>query len=457
MAKNEIKDMTTGRPISLLTKFFIPLLMGNLFQQFYSMVDSIIVGKFVGVNALAGVGATGAFNFLILGFAMGICGGFGIMFGQRFGARDYKGMRNYIANSLYLTVAVAGILTPITMIFCRQILLLMQTPVEILEEAYSYIIVILAGILVTMLYNIAAAILRAIGDSKTPLYALIGASLINIALDLLFVLVFHMGTFGVGVATVIAQGISGLFCFLYMFRKYEILKFHEGEYRADRLKMVHLMGLGIPMALQFSITAIGSVMIQTAVNGLGAIAVAAVAAGSKVSMIFSGVFEMIGMAMATYSSQNKGAREYERIKQGVKAGFIMAAIGCVVTITVVQLLGRQIALLFIDSGEVEIMDKIVLYLRFNSFAYPCLGTLLVLRSTLQGIGYSFIAMLAGVSELLGRGLVAFFMVGSLGFFGVCMANPAAWIFADIILVISYIYGIKKLNIEEKQWKAMSIT
>lgn len=452
MAKNEIKDMTTGKPITLLIKFFIPLLMGNLFQQFYSMVDSIIVGKFVGVNALAGVGATGAFNFLILGFAMGICGGFGIMFGQRFGAKDYKGMRNYIANSFYLTIGVAAVLTPLTMIFCRQILILMQTPEEILEEAYSYIIVILAGIIVTMLYNIAAAILRAIGDSKTPLYALIGASLLNIGLDLLFVLVFHMGTFGVGVATVIAQGVSGLVCIIYMFRKYEILQFHKGEYRADTLKMVHLMGLGIPMALQFSITAIGSVMIQTAVNGLGAIAVAAIAAGSKVSMVFAGVFEMIGMAMATYSSQNKGAREYGRIKQGVKAGFIMTAAGCVVTITIVQLLGREIALLFIDSSEVDIMDKIMLYLRFNSFAYPCLGTLLVLRSTLQGIGYSFIAMLAGVSELLGRGLVAFCMVGSLGYFGVCMANPAAWIFADIILVISYIYAVKKMNIEEKQWK-----
>lgn len=452
MAKNEIKDMTTGKPITLLIKFFIPLLMGNLFQQFYSMVDSIIVGKFVGVNALAGVGATGAFNFLILGFAMGICGGFGIMFGQRFGAKDYKGMRNYIANSFYLTVAVAAVLTPLTMIFCRQILILMQTPEEILEEAYSYIIVILAGIIVTMLYNIAAAILRAIGDSQTPLYALIGASLLNIGLDLLFVLVFHMGTFGVGVATVIAQGVSGLVCIIYMFRKYEILQFHKGEYRTDTLKMVHLMGLGIPMALQFSITAIGSVMIQTAVNGLGAIAVAAIAAGSKVSMVFAGVFEMIGMAIATYSSQNKGAREYGRIKQGVKAGFIMTAVGCVVTITIVQLLGKEIALLFIDSSEVDIMDKIMLYLRFNSVAYPCLGTLLVLRSTLQGIGYSFIAMLAGVSELLGRGLVAFCMVGSLGYFGVCMANPAAWLFADIILVISYIYAIKKMNMEEKQWK-----
>ncbi len=449
MAKEMTRDMTVGRPISLLFKFFIPLMLGNIFQQFYSMIDSIVVGKFVGVNALAGVGATGAINFLILGFAIGICGGFGIMFGQRFGAKDYKGMRNYIANALYLTAGIAAILTPLTVIFCKPILIWMKTPDEILNEAYSFIVVIFAGIIVTMMYNIAAAILRAIGDSKTPLYALMGASLVNIVLDLIFVLVFHMGTMGVGIATVIAQGVSGAFCIMYMFKKYDILKFKPGEMKVDPLKMVHLMGLGIPMALQFSITAIGSVIMQSAINGLGAVAVASVAAGSRVSMIFCGVFEMIGMSLATYSSQNKGAKKYSRIKEGVKAGAIMAAVGCVITILVVQLFGKQIALLFINESELEIMDNIVLFLRFNSFCYPTLALLLVLRNVLQGIGYSFIAMMAGVSELVGRVIVAFGLVGPLGFMGVCMSNPAAWLLADAILIASYIYAVKQMNKEER--------
>lgn len=439
------KDMTSGKPLSLIFKFFIPLLLGNLFQQFYSMVDSIIVGKFVGVNALAGVGATGAFNFLILGFAMGICGGFGIMFGQRFGAKDLNGLRNYIANSYYLTIIISAILTPLTMIYCRKILLLMNTPEEILEDAYWYIIVILAGIAVNMFYNIAAAILRSIGDSKTPLYALVGASLLNIVLDLVFVIVFHMGTFGAGVATVIAQAISGLICLVYMYKKYEILRFQPGEMRVDSTKMVYLLGTGIPMALQFSITAVGTVIMQSAVNGLGSIAVAAMTAGSKISMFFNGALEMIGMSMATYCSQNKGAKEYKRIKQGVSAGFVLSAIACVIIITVVQIFGHQVALLFIDESESQIMEYIIMYLRYNSYAFPLLGTLFVLRNALQGMGYSFIAMFAGVSELIGRAIVAFVLVSRIGFLGACIANPAAWLMADLILIVSYMYAVSNMN------------
>ncbi|MEG1741389.1 MAG: MATE family efflux transporter [Acetivibrio sp.] len=445
-----VKDMTTGKPLPLIFRFFIPLLLGNLFQQFYSMVDSIIVGKFVGVNALAGVGATGALNFLILGFAMGICGGFGIMFGQKFGAKDYKGMRNYIANAYYLTLAISGVLTPLTMIFCRKILVLMKTPDEIMEEAYAYIIVILAGIVVSMFYNIAAAVLRAIGDSKTPLYALIGASILNIGLDLLFVLEFHMGTFGVGLDTVISQGVSGFVCIIYMYKKYEILQFQKGEKKADATKMVHLLGTGIPMALQFSITAIGSIIIQSAVNSLGAIAVAAMTAGSKINMLFSGALEMIGMSVATYCSQNRGAREDKRIRSGVRSGIFLTCISCGIVITIIQLLGKEIALLFIDESQVQIMKYIIMFLKYNSDCFLLLGILFVMRNALQGMGYSFIAMFAGVSELIGRLVVAFALVETMGFEGVCLANPVAWFLADVILVLSYVYAVKKMKEKEKQ-------
>lgn len=448
MANNLTKDMTSGKPLTLIFKFFIPLFLGNIFQQFYSMVDSIIVGKFVGVDALAGVGATGAFNFLILGFAMGICGGFGIMFGQRFGAKDYRGMRNYIANSYYLTIVISAILTPITMIYCRKILILMKTPQRILDEAYWYIIIILAGIVVSMFYNIAASILRSVGDSKTPLFALILASILNIILDLIFVLVFKLETLGVGIATVIAQAVSAIFCFVYMYKKYEILQFLPGEKRVDFTKMMYLLGTGIPMALQFSITAVGSIIIQSAVNSLGSIAVAAMTAGSKISMFFTGALEMIGMALATFCSQNKGAKEYDRIKTGINCGLFLMSISSVVIIAIVLLGGHQVALLFIDESEVQIMEYIMVYLKYNAITVPLLGLLFVLRNSLQGMGYSFIAMFAGVSELVGRAAVAFGFVDSMGFEGICIANPAAWFLADVILILSYFYALKQMNKEK---------
>lgn len=439
-----IKDMTEGKPIKLIFQFFIPLILGNLFQQLYNMVDSAIVGKFVGVNALAGVGATGSLNFLILGFAMGICGGFGIMFGQKFGARDYRAMRRYIANSYYLVAIISAILTPITVIFCRQFLIWMDTPAEIMEDAYNYIVVIFGGISVTMLYNTVSAALRAIGDSKTPLYALVGSSIINIILDFVLVVGFRMGTLGAGIATVTAQAVSGVVCLIYMYKKYELLRFQKGEGRFVGVMAVHLLGLGIPMALQFSITAIGTIIIQAAVNGLGAAAVAAMTTGSKISTVFSGALEMLGMAMATYCSQNMGAGKYDRIKSGVRAGIVLAAAACAVLITVLMLLEQPIILLFLDKSQTEIIENTLVFIRWNAFCYPLLGLLFILRNALQGMGYSAISMLAGVSELIGRCLVAFLCIGPLGYVGGCLANPAAWLLADIILAFSYLYAKKKV-------------
>lgn len=439
------KDMTSGKPLPLLIRFFIPLLLGNLFQQLYSMVDSIIVGKFVGVNALAGVGATGAFNFLILGFAMGITTGFGVMVGQRFGAKDYRSMRNYIFNGFILLIIFAAVLTPLTMFFCEDILRVMRTPADIFQEAYDYIIWILAGILLTMLYNAASAILRAMGDSKTPLYALIAASVLNIVLDLLFVLVFRMGTAGVAVATVISQGVSGVVCLIYMFRHYEVLQIQREEKYLDLRKIRMLLYVGIPMALQFSITAIGTVILQSAVNTLGAAAVAAMTAGSKISFIFTGMYDSLGAAMATYCSQNLGAGEYKRIHRGIIASFCIAAVLCGISIIVVLMSGRYIAFLFIDPSETALLEQIQEFLIWNAAFFPALALLLILRNSLQGMGYSFVAMFAGVSELVGRAIVAFLMVGAFGFTGACMANPAAWIFASVLLVVSYFWAMKHLE------------
>lgn len=438
-----VKDMTEGRPIQLIIRFFIPLMLGNLFQQFYSMVDSVVVGKFVGVNALAGVGATGSLNFFILGFATGVCGGFGIMVGQKFGAKDYSDMRSYIANSLYITAAIAVILTPVTMLLCRTLLKLMQTPAEIIEDAYQYFIIILAGIFTTMLYNVVSAILRAIGDSRTPLIALVGASLLNIGLDLLFVIGFHWGTRGVGIATVLSQAIAGIACFIYMFWRYDFLRFEEQDKRVDRGKIRKLLSVGVPMALQFSITAIGGITLQYAVNGLGAGSVAAMAVGGKVNMLFSGMLEMVGLTMATFASQNKGAGRIDRVRQGVRSAILLSMSFCCITVTVVMLFGGQIATLFLEPAEVAILSMVQIFLRTNAMFYPALGILFVLRNTVQGMGYSASTMFAGLSELVGRCIAAFVFASLWGFRGVSFANPSAWSLAVIILIICYLAALRK--------------
>ncbi len=439
------KDMTAGNPMRLILKFFIPVLLGSLFQQFYSMVDTIIVGKFVGVNALAGVGATGSLNFLVIGFAMGITIGFGVMIGQKFGAKDLKSMRSFVTNGFYLIGIVSAILMPLMIIFCKDILRLLHTPDEIFQEAYLYIVWIFAGMFLTMLYNAASAILRAIGDSRTPLFALILASLLNIVLDLLFVVVFKMGTVGVAVATVIAQGISGILCVIYMFIHYEELHLTKEDFAVDFKKMKDLLRIGIPMALQFSITALGGIVLQGAVNTLGAISVAAMTAGGKISTIFCAALESVGTTMATYCSQNLGAGEYGRIRQGIRSAFLISIVICIVSAVIVLFAGNYVALLFIDSNEGALMEQIQIFLRINAVFYPALAVIFVLRNSIQAMGYSFVAMFAGVSEMVARVFVAFTMVKPLGFLGVTWANPAAWVMADLILVITYVKVMRHLT------------
>lgn len=440
-----IKDMTEGKPLRLIVAFYLPLLLGNIFQQFYSMVDSIIVGKFVGVHALAGIGATGSLNFLILGFAVGICGGYSILYGQCFGAKDYSGMRRYIINSLYLSVAVAVVVTPITMYFCRDMFELMHTPPEIIEEANDYFLIILAGIFFTMMYNVSASILRSIGDSRTPLIMLILASLVNIGLDFLLVVVIPMGVKGAAIATIISQAAAALVCFIYMFKRYEILRPSRKEMTLRFKENRELLGVGIPMALQFSITAIGSILIQYAINQLGAGAVASITAAEKINGIGIGIIEMIGMALVTYASQNVGAKRIDRVHQGLKAATGFAFVICIALMIVIFVFGKQLCMLFLDAGEVALLNDAELFLRINVAFYPVIVLLIVFRYTVQGMGFSTLAMLAGVSELIGRGVAAFWLTAVWGFVGVSLASPLAWILATAILIVCYRYGIRKLE------------
>lgn len=440
-----IRDMTQGNPVTLILGFAVPMLLGTLFQQFYSMVDTIIVGKFLGVDALAAVGSTGAVNFMVNGFVIGVCAGFAIPVAQRFGARDHKGMRKYVANAMWLTIAFAAVMTVVIGLLTGRILVWMKTPENIIQGAYSYIFIIFLGIPVTYLYNITASIIRALGDSRTPVYFLILSSLVNIVLDYITIRYLGMGVAGPAAATVVSQAASGLLCVAYMRRKFTILHFEKEEMELDRQICINLCNMGIPMGLQYSITAIGSVILQTAVNTLGSVAVASVTAGQKISMFFCCVFDALGGTMATYAGQNVGAGKLERIEKGVKAATAIGSVYAVGAFAVLFFFGGYIPLLFVDADQAQVISQAHQFLILNSLFYVPLVFVNVWRFAIQGLGYSGFAILAGVCEMAARTLVGFFGIPLFGYTAVCLASPLAWIFADCFLIPAFYHCLKRLR------------
>ena len=433
------KDMTKGSPMRLILGFAVPLLFGLLFQQFYSMVDAIIVGHYLGVDALASVGATGSVNFLIVGFCMGVCNGFAIPIAQEYGAKHEENLRRYVANCVWLSVIFAVIITVSVVILCRPILQTMKTPANIIDSSYSYIVIIFLGIPVTFLYNMTAAILRSLGDSKTPVVFLVMAAIMNIFLDLLCIIVFHMGVSGAAVATVVSQAVAGMCCLIYMYKKYTILKMSKEEWRWNRDCVGKLCNMGIPMGLQYSITAIGSVILQSAVNGIGSAAVASVTAGGKLSMLLMCPFDAMGSTMATYGGQNVGAGDLDRVNKGLKSCTLLGLGYSVIAIGIVYLTGRNLLLLFLDAGESTILNNAFTFVCTNVLFYFPLELVNIVRFLIQGMGFSKLAVFAGAFEMLARGLAGFVLVPFFGFRAVCFANPLAWIFADIFLIPAFFY------------------
>lgn len=444
MAKDTTKDMTQGEPMKLILGFSVPLLFGFLFQQFYSVVDTVIVGRFLGVNALAGVGSTGSLNFMVIGFCMGVCNGFAIPLSHKFGAKDYSGLRRFMANGMWLSIVFAAVMTVVICVFCRRILIWMKTPADIFADAYTYIFIIFIGIPVTYLYNMLSGIIRSTGDSKTPLVFLTLSSLLNIALDLLCIIAFKMGVAGAALATVISQGVSGVLCLIYMMKKFPILHVEKEEWKIDKGLMKILCGMGIPMGLQYSITAIGSVILQAAVNTLGSGAVAAVTAGSKVGMFFCCPFDALGSTMATYGGQNVGARKLERIGQGLKACSVLGVAYSVIAFAVLYLFGDKLSALFVDTAESGLLADARFFLILNSAFYIPLAFVNIVRFLIQGMGFGTFAILAGVCEMVARGLAGVLLVPAFGFAGACFASPFAWILADIFLFPAYFYVKRKL-------------
>lgn len=431
------RDMTKGSPMKLILGFAIPLFFGFLFQQFYNVVDTVIVGRFLGVDELASVGATGSINFLIIGFCMGVCNGFSIPVSHKFGAGDYEGVRRYVANCAWLGIGFAVVLTVLTTLFCRDILVMMRTPGDILEDAHTYIFIIFLGIPATFLYNIVSGVIRALGDSRTPVVFLVLSSFVNIGLDLLFIIHLQLGVAGAALATVIAQVLAGVGCLLFMIWKFEILKIRGGEWTPDRHMMTVLCGMGIPMGLQYSITAIGSVVLQSATNTLGSAAVASVTAGSKVSCFLACPYDALGSTMATYGGQNVGAGRLERLDKGLKSCVCIGAVYSVIAFLIVLIGGEGLARLFVKSSETEIIGNVKMFLIFNTAAYFLLALVNIVRFLIQGMGFPTFAILAGVLEMVARSVAGVALVPLFGFVGVCLGNPTAWILADAFLIPAY--------------------
>lgn len=449
MAKSATKDLTVGSPMKLILGFMLPLLLGMLFQQLYNMVDTAIVGQYLGITALAGVGSTGSINFLVLGFVLGICAGFAIPVAQMFGSKDLGAMRKYVANTIWISVVFAVVITAATCLLCTNILTLMDTPSDCFREAYDYIFVIFLGIPVTFLYNILSGIIRSVGDSRTPVFFLILSSLLNVGLDLFMILVLNMGVSGAAWATVISQLVSGILCLIYMIKRFEILRLKKEDLPPDKYYIGRLCAIGLPMGLQYSITAIGSILIQTAVNGLGSTYVAAVTAGSKVSQLLCCPFDAMGSTMATYGGQNIGAGEVKRVKRGLFDCSILGIGYAVIGFLIILFFGTSISQLFIndtDGGSIEnILALSQQFLLINGAFYIPLAFVNIVRFLIQGMGFSQVAIFAGVFEMTARGLVALVIAPMFGYTAICFANPTAWIFADAFLIPIFFYCYKKMS------------
>jgi len=439
MAKSTVKDLSEGNVTKRIISFAIPLFFGMLFQQFYNVFDTVIVGNVLGVDALAGVGSTGSINFLILGFCNGVASGCAIPVAQRFGAKDEAGVRRYCANIIYLGAVFSVILTVLSCVLCGQILRLIGTLDNVFSYAYGYIFYIFLGIPVTFIYNVLSGIIRSLGDSKSPVIFLLISIVINIGLDTFFLVGLGLGVESAAIATVISQAISAACCFIYMKIKFPMLRLKKEDYRPDGRKIAVLAKMGLPMGLQYSITAIGSIMITRAINSLDSTAyVAGVAAAVKIANFFCTPFDALGSTMATFAGQNVGAGKYQRLNRGIISASVIGAIYAVAAFFIMYLLGDKLSALFIDEANDEVTHAAWLMLTINSAFYIPLMFVNVGRFTIQGMGFSSVAIISGVLEMAGRAFVALVLVGSFGFSAVCFASPMAWVLADAFLLPTFI-------------------
>ena len=445
--KSAQNDMTVGNPMKIIFGFTLPIFIGNVFQQFYNMADAVIVGKFVGNKALAAVGSTGTIMFLIYGFVVGMTAGFTVLTAQKFGAGDMKGMRKTVAGAGILSFVVGALLTILFMAFMKPLLILMNTPSDIFADAYSYIMIVSGGILAQMLYNLLSSILRALGNSKLPLVFLIISALLNIVLDLAFIVGFGMGAKGAAVATVIAQGVSGILCLFYIIAKIPILHLKREDLYVGSTIYKNQLRIGVPMALQYSITAIGTMMVQSSLNILGSTLVAAYTAAGKIEQVVTQAYVAMGTTMATYAAQNMGAGSVKRIREGFKACTVIGVVYSFVAAGFIMTVGKYMTYLFVSEDVDIIMNSVDIYLKCIGIFFIQLAVVNIYRNGIQGLGYGLLPMMAGVAELIGRGVVAVIAGAKRSYPGVCLAGPAAWVLAGGLLIVMY-YFIMNVNMRK---------
>lgn len=442
------KDMTSGKPIKLIWNFTIPLLIGNLFQQLYNMADTFIVGRTIGVHALASVGSTGSIIFLILGFANGLTAGLAIPLAQRYGAKDYLGVKRSFYVSILISAVVAILLTILSMVFCRQILEVMQTPAEIIDGAYDYLMVIFAGIFSSMAFNLLSNIFRSIGDAKTPLYFLVIACIMNIILDVVFIAGFGMGVEGAGYATVLSQIFSALACIIYIWKKIPILRLNSKDFVAESSDVREHVRISFPMAFQSSIIAIGAIIIQITLNQLGATAVAAYTAAQKIDQVAILPMMSFGVTMATFVAQNYGAKKYDRIWRGVRDCIKLSLTFAISVGIILNLFSPIFIRAFVGVGHEEVVELGAIYFITNGTMYSLLSLLFIYRYTLQGVGKTFTPTVAGIMELCMRAFAAVVLSNLYGYTGATMANPLAWLGSLIPLMIAYYLFKNKFPAEQ---------
>lgn len=439
------KDLTTGSPLKLILYFAFPTYLGMLFQQFYNIVDTVIVGKLLGIGPLAGVGSTGSLNFMVLGFCMGLCSGFAIPIAQKFGAREESALRKYVANSFWLAAVFSVLLTVPVCVFCRPILRLMNTPEDVFEYAYRYIFIIFLGIPAAFLYNILAGILRSLGDSKTPVVFLALSSFLNIALDIITIRLFGMGVEGTALATVISQAASGIICFFYMKRRYAILRMNAQERRPDGRCMARLCYMGIPMGLQYSVTAIGTLIIQATMNGFGSAAVAGATAAQRIHGFLACPLDALGSTMVPYTGQNMGAGKLERISKGVWSASLCGIACSAAMYAVAAVFGRSLVCIFLDVPEETVIGYAAQFLTITAGGYCLLTLVNVVRFSIQGMGFSVLAIVSGIMEMIARAIAGLFLAPRFGFAAVAFAHPLAWIFADVFLIPAFLLCRKRIQ------------
>ena len=439
--------MTKGNTLRLLLSFSIPLFIGNLFQQLYSMVDTIVVGRFVGVDALAAVGSTGGFSFMVVGFAQGLTAGFSVIVSQRFGAKDNAMMRKTYAMSILSSAVVSVFIAVMFALISMPLLRLIDTPENIIGMANSYILIIYLGIGTAIYYNLFSSILRAVGDGRSPVYFLLISSALNIVLDLFFVIVIPLGCAGVAIATIIAQGISAVISFFYIKKRFPMFRFQKEDWKLDIPLCIRLMKIGIPGAVQFSVCAIGVIIVQAAINGFGSDTVAAYSVGGKIENVITQFFPAVGMAISTFAGQNLGAGNLERIRKGFRTSFAIMAVGAVIALGVAMVAAVPFSHIFMDKNTTSpaIIEQAVEYVHTIAWFFIPLGMIFIFRTGCQGLGSGAIPMISSIAELVMRAIAAFTLPLAFGYRGICFASPVAWCGAGFILPFCYLFLMRKIT------------